>query len=233
MRKITASRASDGNKLFPASITIEDTGLKVRLPGFWKDEETFVSYTDVSGVSVDTPLIGFSSIEFNVMGSRVKAHGFTKSEVKEIKQAIDDGKRRGPVVSSTNYSNSIGANESVGDTTTIVNKAPGFGHFMGKALGDTINKSMSLTDKFDQQDKEKAAKIEDLAQMRLSNDKDELLEQLNYLSSLASSKPEKEIKNVIIEKMEFGIMKLKSSGSSGEADFFEKKLEPLKKKGWF
>jgi len=233
MKKITASRISDGNKLFPASITIEDTGLKVRLPGFWKDEETFVSYTDISGVSVDTPLIGYSSIEFNVMGSRVKAHGFTKSEVKEIKQAIDDGKRRGPGVSSNNDSNPTGAKASGGETTTVVNKAPGFGHFMGKALGDTISKSMSLSDKFDQQDREKAAKIEDLAQMKMSSDKDELLEQLNYLASLASSKPEKEIKNVIIEKMEFGIMKLKSTGANGEAEFFEKKLEPLKKKGWF
>jgi len=234
MKKITASRISDGNKLFPASITIEDTGLKVRLPGFWKDEETFVSYTDISGVSVDTPLIGYSSIEFNVMGSRVKAHGFTKSEVKEIKQAIEDGKKRGPVISSSpTYINPTGANASGGDTTTVVNKAPGFGHFMGKALGDSISKSMSLSDKFDQQDREKAAKIEDLAQMKMSSDKDELLEQLNYLASLASSKPEKEIKNVIIEKMEFGIMKLKSSGANGEADFFEKKLEPLKKKGWF
>ena len=94
MKKITASRISDGNKLFPASITIEDSGLKVSLPGFWKDEETFVSYADISGVSVDTPLVGYSSIEFNVMGSRVKAHGFTKSQMKEVKEAIDEGKRQ-------------------------------------------------------------------------------------------------------------------------------------------
>ena len=233
MKKITASRISDGNKLFPASITIESLGLKVRLPGFWKDEETFVSYTDISGVSVDIPLIGYSSIEFNVMGSRVKAHGFTKSEVKEIKQAIDDGKRRGPVVSSTNYSNSTGSNSSGVETASVINKAPGFGHFMGKALGETISKSMSQSDKFEKQDREKAEKIEDLAQLKMSSDKDELLEQLNYLASLASSKPEKEIKNVIIEKMEFGIMKLKGLGANAEATFFEKKLEPLKKKSWF
>lgn len=232
MKKITASRISDGNKLFPASITIEDSGLKVRLPGFWKDEETFVSYTDISGVSIDTPLIGYSSIEFNVVGSRVKAHGFTKSEVKEIKQAIDDGKRRGTVVSSTNYSSPTSENTSGSESTTIVNNAPGFGHFMGKALGDTIDIRKSL-DRFDQKDREKASKIEDLAQLKISSDKDELLEQLNYLASLASSKPEKEIKNVIIEKMEFGIMKLKGLGGNAEADFFEKKLEPLKKKSWF
>jgi hypothetical protein len=160
---------------------------------------------------------------------------------KSCEHAADEAKN-GPKTSSSNNSEKqsnknddypTGANASGGETTTVVNKAPGFGHFMGKALGDTISKSMSLSDKFDQQDREKAAKIEDLAQMKMSSDKEELLEQLNYLASLASSKPEKEIKNVIIEKMEFGIMKLKSSGANGEADFFEKKLEPLKKKGWF
>ncbi len=160
---------------------------------------------------------------------------------KSCEHAADEAKN-GPKSSSSNIhqnqenkSNDFpaGANASGGDSTTVVNKAPGFGHFMGKALGDTISKSMSLSDKFDQQDREKAAKIEDLAQLKMSSDKDELLEQLNYLASLASSKPEKEIKNVIIEKMEFGIMKLRSSGANGEADFFEKKLEPLKKKGWF
>lgn len=160
---------------------------------------------------------------------------------KSCEHAADEAKN-GPKSSSSNdHQNqanknnefTAGPNISSGDSTTVINKAPGFGHFMGKALGDTINKSMSLSDKFDQQDRDKAAKIEDLAQMKMSSDKDELLEQLNYLTSLASSKPEKEIKNVIIEKMEFGIMKLKSSGATGEADFFEKKLEPLKKKGWF
>jgi hypothetical protein len=160
---------------------------------------------------------------------------------KACEHSADEAKN-GPKTSSSSNSEKqsnrnddypTGANASGGETTNVVNKAPGFGHFMGKALGDTISKSMSLSDKFDQQDREKAAKIEDLAQMKMSSDKDELLEQLNYLASLASSKPEKEIKNVIIEKMEFGIMKLKSSGANGEADFFEKKLEPLKKKGWF
>jgi len=229
--KYTASRISDGNKLFPASIETQENGLKVKLPGFWKDNETFLSYSDISGVSVNTPLVGYSSIEFNAMGMQVKAHGFTKSDVNSIKKVINEGKQKGPISSGLSNNMPTEVNAS-GDNVTVVNKAPGFGHFMGKALGDSINKSMSITEKYDQQDKEKASKIEDLAQIKMSNEKDELLEQLNYLSSLASSKPDKQIKNVIIEKMEFGIMKLKSSGSNSEAEFFEKKLEPLKKKGW-
>lgn len=132
-----------------------------------------------------------------------------------------------------NDNNNAAPNVSVDESTTVINNAPGFGHFVGKAFGDTINKTLSVSDKLDQQDREKAAKIEDLAQMKMAANNEDLLEQLNYLASLASSKPDKQIKNVIIEKMEFGIMKLKSNGAAGEADFFEKKLEPLKKKGWF
>lgn len=34
--KITGSRLADGNKLFPPSITIEENGLNVKIPGFLK-----------------------------------------------------------------------------------------------------------------------------------------------------------------------------------------------------
>lgn len=119
------------------------------------------------------------------------------------------------------------------ENSTVVNKAPGFGHFLGKTMNESVGSAFSLIGKQDQEGKEKASKIEDLASLKMSSDKDELLEQLNYLSSLASSKPEKDIKNVIIEKMEFGIMKLRGLNANSEADFFQNKLEPLKKKGWF
>lgn len=232
MKKITASRISDGNKLFPASITIEDLGLKVRVPGFWKNEETFVAYTDISGVSVDTPLIGYSTIEFNVMGSRVKAHGFSKSEVKEIKQAIDDGKRRGPVTSSSNYVNPTGANASGGENVTVVNKGDGFLTTGVKTFGNLYGQL--LDDSAEREEKAKLeGKIDQVTSINFGSDKDEIANVLNQLSSLASTKPDKTLKNAIIEKMEFGIMKLKGLGANAEADYFEKKLEPLKKKSWF
>lgn len=91
--RYVASRISDGNKIFPASIETQQNGLKVRIPSFWKSDETFLSYTDISGVKVDTPLIGFSTIEFNAKGLKVKAHGFTKSDAIEIRKAIEKGKK--------------------------------------------------------------------------------------------------------------------------------------------
>jgi hypothetical protein len=33
--KYTASRLSEGNKLFPAEILVEETGLTIKIPGFF------------------------------------------------------------------------------------------------------------------------------------------------------------------------------------------------------
>lgn len=93
MTKFTASRLSEGNNLFPASITIDDDGLEIRIPGFLKNEETFIAYEDISGVSIETPLVGYSSISFRYAGTRMSAHGFSKKEVKAVKEAISAGKK--------------------------------------------------------------------------------------------------------------------------------------------
>lgn len=92
-KTFTASRLSEGNKVFPASITLDSSGLTIKIPGLWKNEETFIAYKDIAGVSIDTPLIGYSTIEFNVQGDNIRAHGFKKAEVTEIKQAIQNGKK--------------------------------------------------------------------------------------------------------------------------------------------
>jgi hypothetical protein len=136
---------------------------------------------------------------------------------------------------NSNANNNAPSNNT--SSTTVVNKGPGFGSFMGKALGETMTGGINMLKDTKQQqlaeEQEKKNKIEDLALMKMSSDTDELMDQLNYLASLASSKPDKTLKKVIIEKMEFGIMKLRSANSNGEADFFENKLAPLKKTGWF
>lgn len=90
--KIKASRLSEGNKIFPAEIDIEETGLTVKIPGFFKNRSQFLDYKQIGDVSVDTPLVGYSTITFYTQGARVSAHGFTKSEVRRIKNAIENGK---------------------------------------------------------------------------------------------------------------------------------------------
>lgn len=126
-----------------------------------------------------------------------------------------------------------GANASGVGSSTIPNKAPGLGHFLGKTMNDSLNMLTTQAAKADEEELRKENKINDLANLKMSSEKEELLEQLSYLASLASSKPEKAIKSVIVEKMEFGIMKLKGMGAGEEAVFFQSKIEPLKKKGLF
>jgi len=90
--KFTASRLSEGNKIFPAEIIIEPNGLTVKIPGLFSGQSRHLDYQNIGEVSVDAPLVGYSTITFFTAGTRVSAHGFTSSEVKQIKQAIEKGK---------------------------------------------------------------------------------------------------------------------------------------------
>jgi hypothetical protein len=92
--KFKASRLSKGNKLFPTEIIVEDHGLTVRVPGIFNSKSEFMEYGYISNVSVNTPLIGYSTLIFYTAGSQVTAHGFTKKNVKLIQEAIDKGKKR-------------------------------------------------------------------------------------------------------------------------------------------
>ena len=82
----TASRLSEGNKLFPAEIHIEDTEIMLQIPGFFSGKSRHIVYQQIEGVNIDTPMIGYSTITFVVGGESIIAHGFTESEAKEIKQ---------------------------------------------------------------------------------------------------------------------------------------------------
>jgi hypothetical protein len=92
--KIKASRWSKDNFLFPTEIIIEASGLTVCVPGVFKSKSEYMEYNYISNVSVNTPLIGFSTIIFYTSGSQVTAHGFTKNNVALIREAIDKGKHR-------------------------------------------------------------------------------------------------------------------------------------------
>ena len=88
---------SEGNHLFQASITITDDGLKMKIPNFWKDKETFFRYEDISGFRVDTPswynVLSYCTIHLNARGTWVEAHGFTKSDAQKIENYIEVGQK--------------------------------------------------------------------------------------------------------------------------------------------
>ena len=81
-----ASRVSEGNRLFPAEIHIEETEIMLKIPGFFGGKSRHIVYQQIEGVNIDTPMIGYSTITFVVGGEKIVGHGFTKTEVKEIKE---------------------------------------------------------------------------------------------------------------------------------------------------
>ena len=106
----------------------------------------------------------------------------------------------------------------------------GIGNMFSGVFSSVGDEMMSvLNDK-----KENKAKTEEIVNLQFGTDKEELQNQIQNLFTQISSLPrfktpeQKALYNAIKEKLEFGIMKLSSSGASAEADYFQKKFEKLK-----
>lgn len=107
--KFTASRLSSGNKLFPAEIYLESTGITIRIPGLFSGETKQFDFNHIASVEIDTPIVGFSTITFFAGGTKMSASGFTKAEVKQIKEGIEKGKL---AVKSNTYSENSSSSTS-------------------------------------------------------------------------------------------------------------------------
>lgn len=116
MAKFTASRLSEGNKVFPAEIHCEENELTIKVPGLFGGKSQSFSYRDISSVSVDSKMVGYSTITFFAAGTKVMAHGFTKSEVKDIKEYIDEGKSKSS--GSSGHHSSSGMSKAEADATS-------------------------------------------------------------------------------------------------------------------
>ena len=108
--KFTASRLSTGNKIFPTEIYLESTGITIKIPGLIKGETKQFDFNHIASVEIDTPLVGFSSISIYAGGTQMTASGFTKAEVKQIKEGIEKGKS-----SMKNGTNTGGSSSSLAD----------------------------------------------------------------------------------------------------------------------
>lgn len=92
--KYTASRLSDGNKIFPSTITIEGHSVTLKIPGLFKGTEQTIPMDRITSVDIETPFVGFSTIKIYSSGwDLITASGFTKAEVKEMKATILTGQR--------------------------------------------------------------------------------------------------------------------------------------------
>jgi len=92
MKEFEASRLSDGNKLMPNKVSIDDFGVTLRIPGVFSGKEKTLTYHDISSVKIETPMVGFSTITFNTKGwDDLVAKGFSKDQAQEIKQLVQLG----------------------------------------------------------------------------------------------------------------------------------------------
>ena len=87
-RKIVASRISKDNTIFPPSITIEENGLRVKFPSLFSGKEEFVPYSDISSISYDAPIVGFTKITLNMRGKTTTVDGFYKGDAQENKKCL-------------------------------------------------------------------------------------------------------------------------------------------------
>lgn len=89
METFITSRLTEGNRVFPSKIIVDDLGITLKIPGFFRGNEKTIPYSRISSVDIDCPFIGYSTIIIETTGEgRIRAHGFTKSEVKRIRELI-------------------------------------------------------------------------------------------------------------------------------------------------
>ena len=86
--KYTSSRLSSGNKVFPTEIHIEVGGIKIKEPGIYNSKSTFIGFTDIVSISIDNPLVGFSTLTFFTNSTNYVVTGFTKKQSEEINSTI-------------------------------------------------------------------------------------------------------------------------------------------------
>ncbi|WP_432712983.1 hypothetical protein [Pedobacter sp.] len=92
--KFTASRLSEGNKAFPVEIHLEENNIEIKKPGVFSGDSKYLNYEDITAIEVDSPMIGFSTIRLFINGNKIEVKGFSKSDVKEIRKLIDEGRSR-------------------------------------------------------------------------------------------------------------------------------------------
>lgn len=89
MKTFLASRLTNGNRVFPSKIIIDDLSVTLKDSGLFSGKEKTVPYSRISSVNIECPFVGFSKIIIETTGEgRIEEHGFTSSEVKEMKALI-------------------------------------------------------------------------------------------------------------------------------------------------
>lgn len=134
---------------------------------------------------------------------------------------------------SKNGGGSSNAESSDGNSSVQESGGGGIGG-LGSMFGSVFSSAGDEMKSVLNQKKENKAKTEEIVNLKFETTSEGLQNQIQNLFTQISSLPrfktpdQKALYNAIKEKLEFGIMKLNSSGASAEADFFQKKFDKLK-----
>jgi hypothetical protein len=89
MKTFKVSRLIRGNELFPSKIIINEIGVTITEPGFLNGKQRCIPFKHISSVMIDTPFIGYSTIEIQTTGQElVSLYGFTSFEVNSMRDII-------------------------------------------------------------------------------------------------------------------------------------------------
>jgi hypothetical protein len=89
MPKFYASRLTKGNELFPAIISINKSGLHLKLPSYIGGQERSIPYRQISSVEIICPIIGYSTIIIQTTGQEsLEVHGFLARQVRKMRELI-------------------------------------------------------------------------------------------------------------------------------------------------
>lgn len=89
MKTYIASHLSEGNRVFASKIIIDDLGVTLKAPKLFAGNEKTIPFSRISSVNIICPFLGFSTIILETTGEgKIDAYGFTKNEVKEMKETI-------------------------------------------------------------------------------------------------------------------------------------------------
>jgi hypothetical protein len=88
MKTFEASRLTEGNKVFPTQVIITKNSVTINKPGLFSSDEKTIPMSHITHVDVHCPFMGFSSVTFGTEDTPIKVFGFTKSEVKEMKEVV-------------------------------------------------------------------------------------------------------------------------------------------------
>jgi len=89
METFIASLLTEGNRIFPSKIIIDKLGVTLKVPGLFSGNEKIIPFHRISSVDIDCPFVGYSTIIIETTGEgQIQANGFTKDEVKRMKEII-------------------------------------------------------------------------------------------------------------------------------------------------